>query len=82
MLSTYFLNLEFFLPIEIRVQSLFFTAMKLYKPWLSYNFIYILIILFRNITFFALVAKSANLMPSGTILKTVQKSNIYIFGNK
>ena len=29
-----------------------------------------------------LVQKSANLMPSGTILKTVQKSPIYIFVNK
>ena len=29
-----------------------------------------------------LVQKSANFMPSGAILKTVQKSPIYIFVNK
>ena len=29
-----------------------------------------------------LVQKSPNLMPSGTILKTVQKSPIYIYVNK
>ena len=28
------------------------------------------------------VQKSANFMPSDTILKTVQKSPIYIFANK